>query len=135
MAWFDVNSDQNLLHESVRGMDDLINIAARVEELVIEHYRTGNDPIGVSLTGWDNDPAQADAGLRNVMKRTIADVISYVGRNYNNLPGVVSQRQGNRSISYVGMAGSGTLPTYQDFPSGWQWRLRRYSLKEEMYAI
>jgi hypothetical protein len=152
--FFDINSaaDIDLLHPSVRTDAEVPNQADRIEFEIIEFYKQrdmqglatyedffryerGADPtreLKVRLAGFDQtDPAQSEAGLKEALRRTIADVLSYVLRNMDAQNNVSSQSQGNRSIAYTT---AGTV-TWREFPSGWNRLLRNYDARIQGYGI
>lgn len=152
-TFFDITSqsDLNLLHSSVVNDDNLANVVDSVEWEIINafsqrdmekvgtieaffEYEFGRDPndvIKVRLVGYDAEtPANSDAGLKEVLKRTIADVASWVLRNYSNSNGVTSIKQGQRSISY-----SGHAPSYNNFPTYWDMKLKNYDARIKEYGI
>ncbi len=139
--------DLDLLHSSVRNDDELENVVANVEYEILDYYKqrpsipitlqtgrenlyTTND-VSVRLIDYDNDtPADSGAELKKALKKTIAEITSWVIRNYNNSQNVSSIQQGKRSISYYGLA-----PTWQDFPNGWTRWLKNFDDREALYSI
>jgi len=153
MAFFDPNNadDVALLQSSVRTSAELDNMASRIEWEVIDafkqrdmqglgtydaffKYESGSDPndeILVRLIGYDETtPDDSEAGLKEALRRTIADIISWALIDYNNNKNVTSLRQGNRAVTFGGMA-----PTYDQFPSGWDRRLKNYDARIKPYGI
>lgn len=153
-TFFDVNSesDLNLLHSSVRELVELANVVDSVEWELIDSY-TQRDMQGIAtyenffkyesgvapgselkvrLAGYNQaTPADSDAGLKEALRRTIADIVSMILRNYNNEIGVSSQSQGNRSISYA----NGASISWRTWPTGWNRRLNNYDAKIQHYGI
>ncbi len=149
--FFSIPQDENLLHESVRDSDELQNVVDNVEFEIIEafkqrdmqrlatyeqffKYEFGRDPldkIKVRLVGYDeDDPTNSDADLKELLKRTIARVTTWVLRNYDNTDQAQSIRQGNRSISYAGV-----VPSYKDWYEGWDSLLHNYDARFKNYGI
>lgn len=143
--------DQNLLHSSVRDHDELYTVADKVEWEILDHfsqrdmqsigtysaffeYENGSDPdrkIKVRLYGYDQDtPADSRQDLKEALRRTIADVTSYILRNYNNAPGVQSKSQGRRS-----WATNNTFPTVDEWPDGWAAKLKNFNARIPQYGI
>lgn len=143
--------DLKLLHKSVRTDDELDNVVDQVEFQVIEafkqrdmqrlttyetffDYEFGRDPmdeIKVRLVGYDEEtPSESDNELKELLKRTIAGVVSWVLRNYNNTQKVSSIRQGQRSINYAGV-----VPSFKDWYSGWDNLLSNYDARIKTYGI
>jgi hypothetical protein len=152
-TFFDVSdaNDLNLLHADVRTNDELANVVEKVEWEILDafsqrdrqglttvqaffEYEKGRDPsdeILVRLVGYDEDtPADSEAGLKEALRRTIADIASYLMRSYDNDAGIQSVRQGQRSVSYAGM-----IPTWTEWPSGWDRRLKNYDARIKAYGI
>jgi len=143
--------DLKLLHKSVRTDDELDNVVDQVEFQVIEafkqrdmqrlttyetffEYEFARDPldeIKVRLVGYDEEtPSESDNELKELLKRTIASVVSWVLRNYNNTQKVSSIRQGQRSINYAGV-----VPSWKDWYSGWDNLLSNYDARIKTYGI
>ncbi|NIT56781.1 MAG: hypothetical protein GWN00_11275, partial [Aliifodinibius sp.] len=99
------------LHSSIRTHDELDNVIDQIEWEIIEfysqrnglgvanyedffRYENGADPdneIKVRLVGYDQTtPTDSTADLKTALKRTIADVASYVLRNYSVTQDVTS---------------------------------------------
>lgn len=153
MIFFDPASDKALIHASVRDHEELSNVADQVEHEVIEAYkqrpgipirvRSGREnlnktprAIEVRLEGYNVDnPEDSDDGLKEQLKRTIADVTSFMLRNYDNEQGVQQVRQGQRSVMYGNAQGGGTSITWRSFPPGWNVRLKNYDNRVANYAI
>jgi len=119
-------SDVELLHSSVREDPELPVIVDQIEWEVIDRYTEGTgDHMRVQLEGYpDSDD------LSEALRRTIADVASWVLRDYSNEQGVVSQRQGNRSVVY-----STRIPSWRDYPPQWDRRLTRFDKRRVIYGI
>jgi hypothetical protein len=143
--------DLKLLHAEVRGSDELANVVEQVQFEIIQafsqrdmqglttyesffRYEFGVDPrdvIRVRLLGFDEvDPGQSEADMKDVLKRTIANVTSWVIRNYYNPQSVTMIKQGQRAVSY-----SGVTPSYMDFPSGWDRLLKNFDARIQPYGI
>ena len=147
-TFFDIPQDENLLHSSVRANDELQNVIDNVEYEILDYYKqrpsipltlqTGREnlyttnEIQVRLIDYDNDnPENSEADVKEALKRTIADVASWGLRNYDNTQGgVQSIQQGKRSITYMGSA-----PSWRDWPSGWNARLKNFDDREALYSI
>lgn len=150
-TFFDIPADNNLLHASVRDSSELTNVVNQVEWEILNafsqrdmervgtyeaffEYESGRDPqdeIKVRLVGYDAEvPADSDAGLKEVLKRTIADIASWVLRNYDSNSDVQMIKQGQRAITYSGIA-----PTWDQFPRGWDNRLQNYDARIKNYGI
>ena len=146
--FFDVDSnDLDLLHSSIRDHAELRKVVDNVEYEVLDYYKqrpsipltlqtgrenlyTTND-IQVRLIDYDNDnPANSEQDVKNALKRTIAEITSWVLRNYDNMQNVKSISQGKRSIEFYGLA-----PSWKDFPKGWQRWLRNFDDREALYSI
>lgn len=144
-------ADINLLHSTVRNHDELDNVVDSVEWEIIDsftqreslglstvdaffEYESGADPtasLEVRLVGYDSaTPANSEAGLKIAIKRTIADIVSWVLREYTNTQGVQSISQGRRSITY-----SGTVPSWREWPDGWDIKLSNYNAKHQNFGI
>ncbi len=149
--FFTLPQDENLLHSSVRDNAELQNIVDQVEFEMIEafkqrdmqrlttyeqffEYEFGRDPldrIKVRLVGYDeDDPNSSDEDLKELLKRTIAKVTSWVLRNYDNADKAQMIKQGQRSISYAGV-----VPSYKDWYSGWDNMLHNYDARIKNYGI
>ena len=147
--FFDTASsdDLDLLHSSVRTNDELENVVANVEYEILDYYKqrpsipltlqTGREnlyttnEIQVRLIDYDNDnPSNSEQDLKDALKKTIAEISSWVIRNYETPQGVNSIQQGKRSISYHGLS-----PTWNDFPSGWRRWLKNFDDREALYSI
>ena len=152
--FFDVNdsNDTDLLHESIRTHDELSTVVDKVEWEILNEaflqreggtrgvvqdffeYEDGNDPnneLKVRLVGYDQDtPTNSDADLQEALRRTIARVVSWVLRNYDNGQGVRSISQGQRSIEYAG-----SVPDWQEWPDGWDRILHNYDARIPQYAV
>lgn len=151
--FFDISetSDTNLLHSEVRTHSELQNVVEKVEWEIIDRfsereggslgnyseffaYENGSNPnaeIKVRLIGYDEDtPANSETGLKEALRRTIADVVSWVLRSYDNSEGVNSISQGNRSATF-----NFTSPSWRDWPEGWKNKLSNYDVKVVQYGI
>jgi len=140
-------SDLDLLHSSIRNHSELDNVVDRVEHNVIDHYKqrkqvyhtvTGKEnlygtsrEIEVMLLGYDEQtPVDSDADLKEALKYTIADIVSYVLRTYDRQSGVESIQQGKRSITYRRAASDSR--SWQD---GWSLPLRNFDERTPLYGI
>jgi len=151
-VFFDVTdaNDLNLLHADVRAEDELSNVVNKVEWEILDafsqrdkqglttvqaffEYESGRDPndeILVRLAGYDQTtPSDSDEGLKEALRRTIADIVSTLMRGYENEHGIQSIRQGQRSVTY------GMVPTWDRWPSGWDRRLKNYDARIKPYGI
>jgi hypothetical protein len=147
----DIN-DQELLHKDVRLSEELDVMANLAENDVIEFYRqrdmqslstyqdffryeAGASPltgIKVRLVGYNEaEPENSHPDLKEALRRTIAEVLSYRLRNYDNQTGIMSQSQGNRSVTFT----AGTPASWRDFPHGWNLYLRNYDARIQGYGI
>ena len=139
--------DLALLHSSVRTDDELDNVIANVEYEILDYYkqrpsiplqlRVGREnlynvnEVSVRLLDYNQDvPANTTQQLKDALKKTIAEVASWVLRNYSNSQNVASIQQGKRSVSYYGLS-----PSWKDFPSGWNRWLKNFDDKEARYSI
>lgn len=128
MNWFDVteSADLDLLHSSIRNDDELLNAVTRAQLDIFTAYREGGV---VKLSGYDADVELADAELVTVVKNTIADIVSFRLRSYNNEYGVESIQQGQRSITF---RDSG----YWDaMPKRWNSLLTDFDTREALYYV
>lgn len=147
--FFDCTStdDLNLLHSSVRDNEEVCNVVNDIEYEILDFYKqrpsiplyfkTGREnlyntnDIQVRLIDYDNEtPSESEQDLKDAIKKTIAEITSWVLRNYNNTNGVTSIKQGQRSITYMGMS-----PTWRDFPNGWNRWLKNFDDREAVYSI
>jgi len=149
-TYFNIADDKTLLHASVRDNSELQNVATQVEADILQHYRDrlryyNKDgvpiwfwnfgfpelrlPTDIKLRGYAPDPANAEPGLKNALKKTIADVISHCLRYYDNDEGVTYERRGYRQTRYK------KIPTKNDWPKNWDWRLAIYDSREKVYAV
>ena len=155
-TYFDstAQADKNLLPPEFRAATDLANVAADAEKDVIEQYAArshyswytarvnvneGGAPelvntnlgIYVFLRGYKADAAHVDVDpdLKDALKRTVADVITWRLRQHNADPLVASQS----SVD-------GKSTTWRDsavylFPRGFDRRLRRFDLRELCWGM
>lgn len=147
--FFDVDSadDLALLHSSVRTNAELSNVIDAVEYEIIDHYkqrpsipltlRTGREnlystnEITVRLLHYNNDnPANSEQDVKDALKKTIAEVASWVLRNYDNNADVTSVRLGRFSTNF-----RGSMPTWREFPSGWSRWLSNFDDRQAVYSI
>lgn len=140
--------DLNLINSKVRDHPELASVASQVEWEVIDAYRQrdqgrtnwnaffelerGGDPsrgLKVRLIGYDPDnPEKSDEGLKEALRRTIADIISKTLIDYDRT-GAISEQQGNRSITYA------RASSWREWPSGWRYRLTNYDARTATYGI
>jgi len=135
-TYFDTTADSDRLHADVRQHSELDDVVSRVEQEILDYFSTINTGLGtyydpnhpastgeiaeVNLAGYDPDPAKASDAFKRAFKQTIADVASWILRNYEHEPGLESYDRGDRSWSWA-------YPTsYQDWPKGWDHRLIRF---------
>lgn len=141
-------ADLDLLHSSVRTDDELNNVVDQVEWEIINYYsqrpsvplrqRSGLEnlesvppQIEVRLIDYNQDtPADSDAKLKDALRRTIGDVASWVLRNYSVQQGAHSIRQGQRSVSF-----GSVVPSWREWPSGWNGKLKNYDEREANFSI
>lgn len=147
--FFDTDSlsDLALLHSSVRDNDELRNVVANIEYEILDYYKqrpsiplslqTGREnlyttnEVQVRLIDYNQDnPVDSEQDLKDALKKTIAEITSWVIRNYDNSQNVRSIQQGKRSIEFGGLA-----PTWKDFPTGWQRWLKNFDDREAVYSI
>ena len=151
--FFDIDNadDLDLLHSEVRENPELGATVTQVQAENIQafsqrdmqglttyqsffQYEFGVNPtdvIRVRLLGYnEDDPEESDEGLKDVFKRSIAEVVTWVLRNYSNPQGVTSIRQGQRSVTYAGV-----VPSYMDFPLGWDRWFKNYDGRIQPYGI
>lgn len=151
--FLDVNNsdDLKLIHKEVRADDELENVVSQVQFEIIQaysqrdmegistyeaffKYEFGVDPsdkVRVRLLGYNEiEPENSDADLKELLKRTIANVASWVMRNYYNPQGATMIKQGQRSISYAGV-----VPSHKDFPAGWDSLLKNYDARIQPYGV
>jgi len=139
--------DLDLLHSSVRDDSELTNVVNKVEYEMIDYFRqrpniplyfrsgfenlSSKNRIKVRLIGYsEDDPAQSNDDLKEALRRSIAYVVSYILRNYDNLVGAQSIKQGQRSVSY-----HGAIPDVDKWPDGWKRYLRNFDDREAHYSI
>lgn len=147
--FFDIENadDLALLHSTVRENPELGNVIDGVEYEVLDYYkqrasvplslRTGREnlystkDISVRLMGFNNNtPADSEQDVKDALKKTIAEVASWVVRNYNNDVKVSSINLGRFSVTYAGSS-----PSWRDFPSGWNRWLSNFDDREAVYSI
>lgn len=145
-TYFDPSSSSDifLIHSSVRAHSELVQMAAQVEEEIINHYRernrdgyaeypyygsstgtafiTTDGKYVIWLDGYKEDASLADARLKDALRRTIADVISHRLKHYDDEPGIKSWTQGRRSVTYSGSGIDG------QWPKAWNKRLTEFNL-------
>jgi hypothetical protein len=139
--------DLDLLHSSVRNNEEVSKVVANVEYEVLDYYKQrpsiplqlqvgrenlyNTNQVSVRLLDYNqDDPASSTQELKNALKKTIAEITSWVIRNYDNQQNVTSIQQGKRSISFYGLS-----PSWQNFPSGWQRWLKNFDDREARYSI
>jgi len=140
-------ADLALLHKSVRGDDELANVVDQIEWELIDYFkqrptvpiyfRSGLENLStlnevvVRLFDYDSDnPENSGNDLKEALRRTIADIASWVLRNYYTQDRVRSITQGKRSVTYMG-----TVPSWRDWPDGWAKRLKNFDNREALYSI
>lgn len=147
--FFDVDEadDLALLHSSVRSDAELSNVVDNVEYEILDFYKqrpsvpltlqTGKESlytsneVSVRLIDYNQTtPSSSEQDLKDALKKTIAEVASWVLRNYETELHVASMSQGNRSITFYGLS-----PSWRDFPSGWQRWLKNFDDREALYSI
>lgn len=123
MRFFDPNNadDLALLHSTVREDPNLSTVVESIEWDILNRYTEDSK---VMLKGY---PDAED--LKQAMRRTIADVASWVLRDYDNEQGVVSMQQGNRSITYA------RASSWNEWPREWAHRLARFDKRTVIYSI
>lgn len=149
-SYFDASeqADKDLLHSDVRDHAELELVATDVEYQVIEHFRQEKEydetslmpanpqdaiETEIRLAGYDvdADDADVDEHLKKALRYTIAYVISYCLRNYDNERNVNSKKRGNRSKSY-----SGSIPTKEEWPDDWSYRyLDTFDTTDIVYGL
>ena len=143
--------DLKLLHKEVREDSELENVVSQVQFEVIQafsqrdmegrstyeaffKYEFGSNPadvVKVRLLGYNEyDPESSGDSLKELLKRTIAKITSWTMRNYYNTQAATMIKQGQRSISY-----GGTVPSYMDFPAGWDSLLKNHDARIQPYGI
>jgi hypothetical protein len=142
--FFQLPQDEVLLHESIRDHDELQNIVDKVEKEIIHFYkqrpsrftpvRSGREnldktpnQIEVRLYDWKGTDSPED--LKADLKETIADVASFVMRNYDNAQSVSQIQQGQRSITYA------RANDWRSWPDGWNYRLKNWDNREANFGI
>ena len=148
-TFFDITkeADLALLHKSVRSDDELGNVVDQVEWELIDYFkqrptvpiyfRSGLENLStlneivVRLFDYDSDnPDNSGDDLKQALRRTIADITSWVLRNYDSADKVQSITQGKRSVTYMG-----AVPSWRDWPGGWAKRLKNFDNREAVYSI
>jgi hypothetical protein len=124
MSWFDISNDLSLLHSSVRDNDELQAAIDRAEFDTFEKYTEDGD---VKLDGYNDDPAQADERLLQAVKYTIADIVSFRLRSYDDDTDVTEERLGRWSAKYAGSRG------WEAFPSNWNTLLHKFDTRQKLY--
>lgn len=139
--------DLLLLHKAVRTNTELTNVINNVEYEILDYYkqrpsiplslRTGREnlystnEITVRLLHYNNTtPASSEQDVKDALKKTIAEVASWVLRNYDNEGKVSSVSLGRFSASYTG-----AMPTWREFPSGWNRWLGNFDDRQAVYSI
>jgi hypothetical protein len=148
--YFDPDQPDDLrlvMPRELRESVDVADIALSVEKEVIEQFQqritthewnVRLDPVGypanlerrifVMLEGYHPDADQAYGPLRDALKRTIADVVSWRIQMHRRDRAMIVETQGDRNRSYRRDAG-------ELFPSQWEWRLRIFDLRQPPAAI
>jgi hypothetical protein len=156
MSYFFDFTDLSLIHSDVREHPELPNVIDRVEWEILDafsqrdlqglttvqaffEYETGRDPgdeILVRLSGYNQvDPPESEDGLKEALRRTIATVASELMRSYEGSRGVQSVQQGQRAVTYGTQRMGGSVPTWTDWPSGWDRFLKNYDARIKPYGI
>jgi hypothetical protein len=154
MSYFFDFTDLSLIHSDVREHPELSNVIDRVEWEILDafsqrdlqglttvqaffEYETGRDPndeILVRLAGYDQaSPTDSEDGLKEALRRTIANIANELLRGYDRERGVQSVRQGQIAIMYG--TPSGYVPSWTDWPSGWDRFLKNYDARIKPYGI
>ena len=151
--FFDINpvADQSLLHSSIRDDAELQNVVDQVEWEIIDYFRQRENQslatyadffeyesgasldrdIKVRLVGYDQaTPTDSRDDLQEALRRTIADITTWVLRNYSNPQGVQSKSLSKRSYTATGV-----IPTWREWPDGWKSKLRNFDAKIPSYGI
>lgn len=126
MTWLKLPDDIDLFHSSVRDHPEL-NVAIRKAQFdVFNHYLQDGE---IKLKGYEADPDQADSMLVSHVKQTIADVVSFRLRNYDQQDGIQSKRSGNRSITFSQSA------TWDALPQRWTKYLVDFDNRKALYHV
>jgi hypothetical protein len=133
MSWFDKQNDAHLLHPSVREDDELDNAIDKAEYDIFNHFTDTKGEI--TLRGYDDDPAKADVSLRDAVKRTIANMVSFRLRVYDNQEGVTAIQQGVRSVSWSQPRMGGSAPGWGSYPEHWDKYLVPFDDSEVLYHV
>lgn len=151
--FFDTESqdDLNLLHADVRTHSELGNAVRDAQFEIIQafsqrdmqglttyeaffKYEFGVNPrdhIKIRLYGYNEEsPEDSDAGLKEVFKRSVANIVSWSLRNYSNPQQVSRIKQGQREVQY-----SGIVPGWQSFPHGWDRLFKNYDARIMAYGV
>lgn len=133
-TYFDPSNgaDRALLHEDVRSHSALYDVAGQAENEVIRVY-TDYDSDGevdeVRLAGYDSDPALAGSALKDAIRRTIAEVVSWRLLHYDDDERAQSVSQGRRSVTYKDGGPS------RFWPKDWSRRLAGFDTTGPLYHI
>jgi len=151
-SYFDIDNEAHigLLPETMRGVDDIANVAARTERDVISMYTMRASPNTNPMIGLIGDPfinqdlglvifligyrqeannPNTDPDLLAALTDTIADVIEWRLRRRLKDPMVSAQSDD-----------SGKSTTYRedarhDFPLDWDWRLEPFDARPPMWSL
>lgn len=149
-AYFVPASDKTLLPPEQQNYSDLAALATDVEADVIQQFTVrvtdtwytipslvaaGGVQVGaaafglyVMLLGYTVDAATADADLKDALKRTVADVVSW--RIERRMRGQALASSGVQGVSRAYIEASAGL-----WPRGWDRRLRRFNLRVPVWGI
>lgn len=147
--FFNPANDVNLLHSSIRTHSELSNVVEKVEYEIIDFYsqrpsipirvKTGSENlrigpnstgIEVQLIGYDpDDPTNSDADLKEALRRSIAKIVEWVLLGYNDTSKVKSESMGRWSAEYI------TVPSYKEWPNGWNNLLKNFDDREALYSV
>lgn len=116
-----IPADEHLLHPSVRGDANLLNVIDNVEYDVLSEYRTDG---AIALQGYDMaDPTKSEAALKRALKHTIAEVVSHRIRIDNDgTYGLTDLTHGDRSWGFK-------EDVNRKWPDGWNSRLVSFRIE------
>lgn len=131
-TFFDKDADSSLVHSSVRTHSEIENVANAVEDDILREYTVGTVASSrtVYLDGYnDTTPASSDAALKDALKRTIADVLSWRLQHYDDDPTASMIVRGSRTVA---RATSALDPNY---PDAWDHRLIPFDLRDPLWGV